>query len=134
MKKFELYIWMVQENTHYVDRTEDYTYILKKVRIPHEIGNDAPRGGRQGTFLIVNDKEAIKRAYEYHLIKGKKMTKKRIGAICNFFDIKNYSINENLTIDVDGNVRFSYKRLTELPLNSIRSLVILNARKINYQI
>jgi hypothetical protein len=39
-----------------------------------------------------------------------------IDSICRKYDIENYTINEDGTIDVDGDVDLSYKGLTELPL------------------
>ena len=39
-----------------------------------------------------------------------------IDSICKKFDIKNYTINEDSTIDVDGNVYLRNKGLTKLPL------------------
>ena len=39
-----------------------------------------------------------------------------IDSICKKFDIKNYTINEDSTIDVDGNVYLRHKGLTKLPL------------------
>ena len=37
--------------------------------------------------------------------------------ICSKYNIRNYTINEDGSIDVDGNVNLSFKKLTELPLN-----------------
>lgn len=39
-----------------------------------------------------------------------------IDSICKKWGIKNYTINEDGSIDVDGNVILSYKKLTKLPL------------------
>ena len=39
-----------------------------------------------------------------------------IDSICKKFDIKNYTINEDSTIDVDGNVYLRNKGLTKIPL------------------
>ncbi len=36
--------------------------------------------------------------------------------ICKKYDIRNYTINSDGSIDVDGHVYISYKRLTKLPL------------------
>jgi hypothetical protein len=45
-----------------------------------------------------------------------KESKEDIDLICKKFGIKNYTINEDSTIDVDGNVHLHEKRLTKLPL------------------
>jgi hypothetical protein len=42
--------------------------------------------------------------------------KDQIDSICNEYKIKNYTINYDGTIDVDGNVLLSYKGLSALPL------------------
>ncbi len=42
---------------------------------------------------------------------------KSISEICEEYGIENYTINEDGSIDVDGNVDFDNKGLTELPLN-----------------
>ena len=39
-----------------------------------------------------------------------------IDSICNKYGIKNYTINQDGSIDVDGNVNLSSKKLTKLPL------------------
>jgi len=39
-----------------------------------------------------------------------------IDYICEKYDIENYTINEDGTIDIDGNVDLSYRKLTKLPL------------------
>ena len=39
-----------------------------------------------------------------------------ISLICKKYGIENYTINEDGSIDVNGNVNLSYKGLTELPL------------------
>ena len=39
-----------------------------------------------------------------------------ISLICKQYGIENYTINEDGSIDVNGNVNLSYKGLTELPL------------------
>ena len=41
---------------------------------------------------------------------------KEIDSICKKYGIRNYTINEDGTVDVDGNVRLYRKGLTELPL------------------
>ena len=45
-----------------------------------------------------------------------KESKEDIDSICKKFDIENYTINEDSTVDVDGNVDLYDKRLTKLPL------------------
>ena len=45
-----------------------------------------------------------------------KESKEDIDSICKNFGIKNYTINEDSTIDVDGDVNLRNKRLTKLPL------------------
>jgi hypothetical protein len=45
-----------------------------------------------------------------------KESKEEIHSICKKYDIKNYTINEDGSIDVGGNVSFHNKGLTELPL------------------
>ena len=45
-----------------------------------------------------------------------KESKEDIHSICKKYNIKNYTINEDGSIDVDGDVDFHFKRLTELPL------------------
>lgn len=42
--------------------------------------------------------------------------KARIDAICDKYNITNYTINPDLSIDVNGNVDINSKNLTELPL------------------
>jgi hypothetical protein len=42
--------------------------------------------------------------------------KSEIDEICNEYDIKNYIINPDGSIDVEGSVDLSYKRISELPL------------------
>ena len=39
-----------------------------------------------------------------------------ISLICEKYNIENYTINDDGSIDVDGNVNLSYKNLTQLPL------------------
>jgi hypothetical protein len=41
---------------------------------------------------------------------------RKIDSICREYGIEDYTINEDGSIDVDGNVYISYKRLTKLPL------------------
>ena len=45
-----------------------------------------------------------------------KESKEDIDSICKKFGIKNYTINEDSTIDVDGDVDLDRNRLTKLPL------------------
>jgi len=45
-----------------------------------------------------------------------KESKEDIDSICKKFGIRNYTINEDSTIDVDGNVNLYRKGLTKLPL------------------
>ena len=45
------------------------------------------------------------------------MTKNEIKKICEKYKITNYTINNDMTIDVDGDVDLSFKQLYELPLN-----------------
>jgi hypothetical protein len=45
-----------------------------------------------------------------------KESKEDIDSICKKFGIRNYTINEDSTIDVDGDVDLYNKRLTKLPL------------------
>ena len=42
-----------------------------------------------------------------------------IDSICKRYGIENYTINEDGSIDVDGNVSLSSQGLTELPLRFI---------------
>jgi hypothetical protein len=42
--------------------------------------------------------------------------KDEVDAICNLYNISNYTINPDGSIDVDGNVRLCNKNLTSLPL------------------
>jgi len=44
------------------------------------------------------------------------LTDKEIHEICKKYGIKNYTINDDGSIDVDGNVNLSYRKLTKLPL------------------
>ncbi len=52
----------------------------------------------------------------YKLFLESKQTKEDIDLICQKYYITNYTINEDGTVDVDGDVDLSRKRLTELPL------------------
>ena len=45
------------------------------------------------------------------------MTKNQIEEICEKFNVKDYTINDDMSIDVSGNINFSYHGLIELPLN-----------------
>jgi hypothetical protein len=45
-----------------------------------------------------------------------KESKKDIESICKKYNIQNYTINEDGSIDVDGSVNLKYKGLSELPL------------------
>lgn len=47
---------------------------------------------------------------------SKKLTEQRIHSICEEFAIKNYKINDDMSIDVDGDVNISNRGLTRLPL------------------
>jgi len=42
--------------------------------------------------------------------------KSEIDSMCRFFGIKNYSINQDGSIDVNGNIDLAFKKLTEIPL------------------
>jgi len=42
--------------------------------------------------------------------------KERIEEICHLYNIENYTINDDLSIDVNGNVNLTNKRLSELPI------------------
>jgi hypothetical protein len=54
------------------------------------------------------------RLFKYnHFIKE---SKKDIHSICKKWEIKNYTINEDLSIDVDGNVDLSHRGLNDIPL------------------
>lgn len=44
------------------------------------------------------------------------MTEQEISDICKKYDIENYTINPDGSIDVNGNVNLSTFNLTELPL------------------
>jgi len=45
------------------------------------------------------------------------MNELEIKSICKKYGIKNYTINPDGSIDVDGSVNLSYQKLTKLPLN-----------------
>jgi hypothetical protein len=45
-----------------------------------------------------------------------KESKEDINSICKNYGIENYTINEDGSVDVDGNVNLSYSKLTEIPL------------------
>ena len=45
------------------------------------------------------------------------MTEKEINYVCKKYDIKNYTINSDMSIDVDSNVYLYLANLHELPLN-----------------
>ena len=40
-----------------------------------------------------------------------------IDSICSKFSITNWTLNEDGTVDVDGSVSLSHRRLSKLPLN-----------------
>ena len=44
------------------------------------------------------------------------MKEQEIHDICNEYDINNYSINPDGSIDVDGNVDLTYRALTKIPI------------------
>ena len=46
--------------------------------------------------------------------------KKDIDSICKRYGIKNYTINKDETIDVDGNVNLSSRRIDKLLLSSVK--------------
>jgi hypothetical protein len=50
---------------------------------------------------------------KYKLFKSKKLD---IKSICKKYGIQNFTINEDGSIDVDGNVNLSYKELDKLPI------------------
>ena len=54
--------------------------------------------------------------------KNQIMTNQEIHNICNEYNITNYTINRDGSIDVDGDVNLSYMELTEIPLkfNKVR--------------
>ena len=43
-------------------------------------------------------------------------TREEVIEVCNRYEIKNYTINDDLSIDVNGNVNLAYRRLEYLPL------------------
>ena len=43
-------------------------------------------------------------------------SREEVEAICKKYKIENYTINDDLSIDVDGNVNLSKKGLRKLPL------------------
>jgi hypothetical protein len=45
-----------------------------------------------------------------------KESKEDIDSICRKYNIRNYVVNEDGTVDVDGNVHLDNRGLTELPL------------------
>lgn len=103
--------------TRYIDETNIYAEYLNAVGIKFEVGNDAPRGGKCGTFIFINELSSITKSYNYHQIIDKKKTKRRVETTCDFFGIENYSINDNLSINVNGDVDLQSRSLTQLPLN-----------------
>jgi hypothetical protein len=103
--------------TRYLDETDLYTEFLSKIGIKCIIENDAPRGGKCGTYIFIDDLTSVKKSYDYHFNKDKRKTKNRIAIICNFFGIEEYIINDDLSISVSGDVNLSYKLLTRLPLS-----------------
>lgn len=54
---------------------------------------------------------------KFKLKKTTNMTEKEIHFYCEKYEIENYIINEDMSIDVDGDVNLSQQNLTELPLN-----------------
>lgn len=50
-------------------------------------------------------------------MKKQEMTEQKIYSNCKKFEIENYTINDDMSIDVDGDVNLSQQDLTELPLN-----------------
>jgi hypothetical protein len=47
---------------------------------------------------------------------SRKEFKEDIDSICKKYNIQNYVVNDDGTIDVDGSVNLSYSELTEIPL------------------
>ena len=41
----------------------------------------------------------------------------KIKGICEKYNVRNYTINQDETVDVDGDVYLSFKKLSKLPLN-----------------
>ena len=103
------------KRTSYYDKTDDYENDLTRVGIKYTEGNDAPRGGKIGKYLQC-DLASVKLSYEYHIIKGKRLTAKRIATVCAFFNITNYQINDDLSIDVNDHVSLSNRGVGEFPL------------------
>lgn len=101
--------------TKYYDSRLYYTDKLDAIGIKYNIRNDAPRGGALGNHIIIETNN-LKLCYNYYFNKGKKPTRRRIAITCEFFGIKNYTIYDNMSIDVQGDVLLSYKSLTEIPL------------------
>ena len=60
------------------------------------------------------------------------MTEQEIHNICKEYNITNYTINPDGSIDVDGNVDLSYMDLTEIPLrfNKISGRFWCNSNKL----
>ena len=52
----------------------------------------------------------------YKLFLENKQSKEEIDSICQKYDIKNYTINEDGTVDVNGDVNLSFNKLTKIPL------------------
>jgi hypothetical protein len=52
----------------------------------------------------------------FESFEGFPSTKEEIDRICRKYRIKNYTINDNMSIDVDGRVNLSSKGLAKLPL------------------
>lgn len=50
-------------------------------------------------------------------MKKQEMTSKKIHSNCKKYEIEDYTINDDMSIDVDGDVNLSQQDLTELPLN-----------------
>jgi hypothetical protein len=53
---------------------------------------------------------------KYFGIKSNVDDKPNIDSICRKYNIKNYTINPDGTVDVDGKVYLNYQKLTKLPL------------------
>ena len=45
------------------------------------------------------------------------MTKQKIDEVCDYYYINNYTINNDMTVDIDGSVELFDAKLEELPLN-----------------
>ena len=39
---------------HNLDYTSDFTTLLARLGVRYEIGNDAPRGGKNGIYVLIN--------------------------------------------------------------------------------